>query len=101
MTQTPREAIEKTAMDAAVDAAYACTLTIGERARDAVAAYLSALAAAGYVVRPMEPTVSMLIGARDWSAAKYGKPIGADAAIGCWQAMIGAEAEAKGGTNAA
>jgi hypothetical protein len=34
-----------------------------------------------------EPTQQMLDAARDWSAKKYGKPIGRDAAIGCWQAM--------------
>lgn len=37
-----------------------------------------------------EPTDPMLIAARDWSYAKYGKPIGNDAAIGCWQAMLDA-----------
>lgn len=37
-----------------------------------------------------EPTEDMLIAARDWSANKYGKPIGNDAAIGCWKAMAAA-----------
>lgn len=37
-----------------------------------------------------EPTEAMLNAARDWSYQKYGKPIGNDAATGCWQAMIGA-----------
>jgi hypothetical protein len=37
-----------------------------------------------------EPTESMLIAARDWSAAKYGRPIGNDAAVGCLHAMIDA-----------
>lgn len=36
------------------------------------------------------PSEAMLIAARDWSYAKYGKPIGDDAAMGCWQAMIDA-----------
>lgn len=36
------------------------------------------------------PTDAMLIAARDWSYKKYGKPIGNDAAIGCWQAMLSA-----------
>jgi hypothetical protein len=40
-----------------------------------------------------KPTEAMLIAARDWSYAKYGKPIGNDAAIGCWQAMIDVEAD--------
>jgi hypothetical protein len=36
------------------------------------------------------PTEVMLKAARDWSIAKYGKGIGNDAAIGCWQAMFDA-----------
>lgn len=39
---------------------------------------------------PDDPTKEMLIAARDWSYRKYGKPIGNDAAIGCWQAMLAA-----------
>lgn len=39
---------------------------------------------------PMVPTVEMLNAAREWSREKYGKPIGNDAATGCWQAMMGA-----------
>lgn len=34
-----------------------------------------------------EPTEAMLIAAREWSREKYGRPIGADAATGCWRAM--------------
>jgi hypothetical protein len=37
-----------------------------------------------------EPTDAMLTAARDWSYAKYGQPIGNDAATGCWQAMFDA-----------
>lgn len=37
-----------------------------------------------------DPTEAMLIAARDWSKAKYGTPIGNDAAAGCWQAMFDA-----------
>ena len=33
-------------------------------------------------------TEEMLIAARDWSYAKYGKPIGNDAAQGCYNAMF-------------
>lgn len=40
--------------------------------------------------RPRKPTEAMLNAARDWSQEKYGKPIGNDAAIGCWQAMLDA-----------
>lgn len=39
------------------------------------------------------PSEAMLRAARDWSYAKYGKPIGNDAAIGCWQAMNDAALE--------
>ncbi|RYG84124.1 MAG: hypothetical protein EON59_13465 [Alphaproteobacteria bacterium] len=48
------------------------------------------------VVVPREPTEAMLRAARDWSAAKYGKPIGNDGAIGCYRAMI-SQAPAAGG----
>lgn len=37
-----------------------------------------------------EPTDAMLIGARDWSYKKYGKPVGQPDATGCWQSMIDA-----------
>lgn len=37
-----------------------------------------------------EPTEKMLTAAADWSREKYGKPIGNDAAIGCWRAMSAA-----------
>jgi hypothetical protein len=43
---------------------------------------------------PRDPTDAMLTTAHDWSAAKYGRPIGNDAAIGCWRAMHGAAAPA-------
>lgn len=36
------------------------------------------------------PSQAQLIAARDWSYAKYGKPIGNDAATGCWNTMIDA-----------
>lgn len=39
---------------------------------------------------PVEPDDLMLIAARDWSQAKYGKAIGDDAARGCWKVMWGA-----------
>ena len=39
---------------------------------------------------PMQPTEAMLNAARDWSVEKYGRGIGNDAAIGCWQAMLSA-----------
>lgn len=37
-----------------------------------------------------EVTPEMLNAARDWSVKQYGKPIGNDAAIGCWLAMSAA-----------
>lgn len=36
----------------------------------------------------LDPTDAMLNAARDWSYKIYGKPIGNDAAMGCYQAMI-------------
>ncbi len=39
---------------------------------------------------PREPTEAMLNAARDWSVAKYGRGVGNDGAIGCWQAMLDA-----------
>lgn len=41
-------------------------------------------------VVPIEPNEAMLEAARDWSQGKYGKPIGNDAAKGCWKAMMDA-----------
>ena len=70
----------------------------GARTTDAgdAAFVTAALAAAGYVVVPREPTAAMLDAARDWSCAKYGKPVGNDGACGCWHAMVSAaEAEAE------
>ena len=49
----------------------------------------------GWVMVPRGPTQVMLVAARDWSHSKYGKPIGNDAAIGCWGTMLVA-AEASG-----
>jgi hypothetical protein len=49
------------------------------------------ITAAQFAIEAMrEPTAEMLIAARDWSLHKFGKPIGNDAAIGCWQAMLDA-----------
>ncbi len=55
--------------------------------RKAIAA---AINASGCVLVPREPTEKMLIAARDWSHTRYGKPIGNDAATGCWGAMLAA-----------
>jgi hypothetical protein len=44
---------------------------------------------------PVEPTDKMLDAARDWSYKKYGKPIGNDAATGCWEAMLSATAQER------
>jgi len=43
-----------------------------------------------YAIVPREPTDAMLATARDWSADAFGKPIGNDAARGCWGAMLSA-----------
>lgn len=43
------------------------------------------------VIKAMrEPTEKQLNAAWEWSRVKYGKPIGNDAATGCWQTMIDA-----------
>ena len=47
----------------------------------------------GWQLVPVEPTDAMLVSARDWSYAKYGKPIGNAAAVGCWEAMLSAAAK--------
>ncbi len=49
-----------------------------------------ALVLVGTRIPAREPTEAMLIAARDWSYGKYGKPIGNDAAKGCWQVMFDA-----------
>ena len=53
-------------------------------------ASVSSASADALALVPREPTEAMLVGARDWSDRKYGKPIGDDAAQGCWSAMIAA-----------
>lgn len=42
------------------------------------------------------PSEEMLLAARDWSYKKYGKPIGNEAAIGCWNAMLAAMMKGEG-----
>jgi hypothetical protein len=44
----------------------------------------------GWVACPKEPTTETDIAARDWSQAKYGKPIGNDASQGVYRAMLAA-----------
>ena len=44
----------------------------------------------GWVACPKEPTAEIDIAARDWSHAKYGKPIGNDASQGVYRAMLAA-----------
>ena len=46
--------------------------------------------AAEVIATMREPTEAQLIAARDWSLRRYGRPIGNDAAKGCWQAMLDA-----------
>lgn len=43
-----------------------------------------------YVKAPVIPTEAMLNAARDWSIKAFEQAIGNDAAIGCYNAMIGA-----------
>ena len=62
----------------------------GQRFWDFIAA-LDVLAESRAEVEAMRnPTDPMLDAAHDWSLAKYGKPIGNDAEIGCWRAMFDA-----------
>ena len=51
---------------------------------------LAALEAGGFAVVPKVPTEAMHNAARDWSAKKYGTPIGIDASDGCYKAMLAA-----------
>ena len=61
--------------------------------RVALLAYLST---AGLRVVPVEATEEMHNAARDWSYAKYGKPIGFDASRGCYDAMLTAAPDLLG-----
>lgn len=54
-----------------------------------------AAVSAGWRLVPVEPTETMHDAARDWSHAKYGKPIGTDASAGCWAAMLAAAPQSK------
>lgn len=80
----PTRMIERMAR-ALVDA-YPC-LPHEERAADDPAMWDVCRAILEAISEPSEP---MLVGARDWSDRKYGKPIGNDAAQGCWRSMIDA-----------
>ena len=78
------------ARDVIVDAYHAYG-AFDDHARNRGAdAILAALRAAGYAVVPREATEEMHNAARDWSDAKYGKPIGIDASAACYAAMIAA-----------
>jgi len=50
---------------------------------------------AGHERAKIDPDQAMLDAARDWSYKKYGRPIGNDAAIGCWQSMLTASKETQ------
>jgi hypothetical protein len=81
---------DKLLHDAVMDAIQN-RIGLGNHESDIAAdAALSAIAEAGYVVVPAVPTDAMHTSARDWSAAKYGKPIGIDASMGCYRAMLAA-----------
>lgn len=47
----------------------------------------------GWRIVPVEASDKQLESARDWSYVKYGKPIGNDAANGCWRCMVAAVPE--------
>ena len=57
------------------------------------AAMLAQPVSQGYKLVPVEPTEDMQIAAREWSRRKYGRPIGSDASIGCYEAMLAAAPE--------
>lgn len=59
----------------------------------------AAIESAGFKIVPAEPTQTMHEAARDWSAKKYGKPIGSDASDGCYRAMLSASPTMKGQGN--
>lgn len=73
---------------------YVITGPKGYDTADRGQAIIKALEAALALAPPAEtwrdPTGAMLDAARDWSYRTYGKPIGNDAAVGCWQAMLSA-----------
>lgn len=60
---------------------------------DAATDLADVLLRAGYTIVPVKATDKMHEAARDWSRAKYGKPIGTDASAGCWDAMVAAAQE--------
>jgi hypothetical protein len=67
-----------------------------EAERDALLTQIAAQAVPeGWKLAPVEPTEAMLVAARDWSAKKYGRPVGNDGAGGCWAAMLAAAPEVK------
>jgi hypothetical protein len=87
MSITPKEVISQWAD------VYCCTASQTKEEADAEADELiEELNKAGFSIVKIGncPTVAMLEAARDWSIKKYGKPIGDDAAVGCWKAMSGA-----------
>lgn len=81
VTDKPGRAIIFTALDPALRNGLA------ENRTDII---IKKLDSAGLAIVPKEPTEKMLIAARDWSQEKYGKPVGNDAAQGCWAAMLAA-----------
>ena len=55
----------------------------------------SATVPEGWKLVPVEPDDLMLVAAREWSQAKYGKPVGNDGARGCYKAMLAAVEKRK------
>lgn len=72
-----------------VDGIPGKTMQFEDWVEELVATEVSAAVAAERE-RLREPTEAQLVAARDWSSIKYGKPIGNDAAIGCWRTMFNA-----------
>jgi len=77
------------------DAIHGALTRHGDICRNLTDDLISSVSSAisGMAIVPVEPTEAMLVAARDWSHKKYSKPIGNDAAQGCWKAMLAATKE--------
>ena len=95
MTKTPDAEIRVAMLEAAMDIHYGADVwrdfeegyiaQACSRVYAALTAAILAMEARGYKVTGPEATEKMDIAARDWSATKFGKPIGSDASRGCWE----------------
>jgi len=77
-----------------------CQVTVTRALRIARSALSNTSTVSPAQTPPVQPTEAMLNAARDWSVKKYGRGIGNDAAIGCWQAMLAALTDTSTGGHA-